>query len=40
VTAKDVQDMAKKYLVLDRMTFVVVGDKSKIDEQLKPYEVQ
>ncbi len=40
VTPKDVQDMAKKYLVLDRMTFVVVGDKSKIDEQLKPYEVQ
>lgn len=40
VTAKDVQDMAKKYLVLDRMTFVVVGDKSKIDEQLKDYEVQ
>ncbi|HUR98587.1 MAG TPA: pitrilysin family protein [Pyrinomonadaceae bacterium] len=40
VTAKDVQDMAKKYLVLDRMTLVVVGDKSKIDEQLKPYEVQ
>ena len=40
VTAKDVQDMAKKYLSLDRMTFVVVGDKSKIDEQLKPYEVQ
>jgi zinc protease len=40
VTAKDVQEMAKKYLILDRMTFVVVGDKSKIDEQLKPYEVQ
>lgn len=40
VTAKDVQDMAKKYLSLDRMTMVVVGDKSKIDEQLKPYEVQ
>jgi len=40
VTAKDVQDMAKKYLMLDRMTMVVVGDKSKIDEQLKPYEVQ
>ena len=40
VTAKDVQDMAKKYLLLDRMTLVVVGDKSKIDEQLKPYEVQ
>ena len=40
VTAKDVQDMAKKYLLLDRMTFVVVGDKSKIDEQLKQFEVQ
>ncbi|MEO8574945.1 MAG: pitrilysin family protein [Pyrinomonadaceae bacterium] len=40
VTAKDVQDMAKKYLNVDRMTMVVVGDKSKIDEQLKPYEVQ
>ena len=40
VTPKDVQDMAKKYLNLDRMTMVVVGDKSKIDEQLKPYEVQ
>ena len=26
--------------VLDRMTIVVVGDKSKIDEQLKAYEVQ
>lgn len=40
VTAKDVQDMAKKYLVPDRMTFVIVGDKSKIDEQLKAFEVQ
>jgi predicted Zn-dependent peptidase len=40
VTPKDVQDMAKKYLSVDRMTMVVVGDKSKIDAQLKPYEVQ
>jgi predicted Zn-dependent peptidase len=40
VTAKDVQDMAKKYLNVDRMTMVVVGDKSKIDAQLKLYEVQ
>jgi predicted Zn-dependent peptidase len=39
VTAKDVSDMAKKYLNTDRMTIVVVGDKSKIDAQLKPYEV-
>ncbi len=40
VTAADVQEMAKKYLVFERMTFVVVGDKSKIDEQLKAYDVQ
>jgi predicted Zn-dependent peptidase len=39
VTAKDVSDMVKKYLTTDRMTIVVVGDKSKIDAQLKPYEV-
>jgi zinc protease len=37
VTPKDVSDMAKKYLSTDKMTIVVVGDKSKIDEQLKPY---
>jgi len=39
VTAKDVSDMVKKYLDTDRMTIVVVGDRSKIDTQLKPYEV-
>jgi predicted Zn-dependent peptidase len=39
VTAKDVSDMVKKYLTSDRMTIVVVGDKSKTDAQLKPYEV-
>lgn len=38
VTAKDVQDMAKKYLSEDKMTIVVVGDKSKIMDQLKPYQ--
>lgn len=37
VTARDVSDMAKKYLLNDKMTIVVVGDKSKIDAQLKPY---
>ena len=37
VTPKDVSDIAKKYLLTDKMTIVVVGDKSKIDEQLKPY---
>jgi zinc protease len=40
VTPKDVQDAAAKYLTEDKMTIVVVGDKSKITEQLKPYEVQ
>jgi hypothetical protein len=29
----------KRYLSTDRMTIVVVGDKSKIDTQIKPYEV-
>jgi zinc protease len=38
VTPKDVQDMAKKYLQEDRMTIIVVGDKAKIAEQIKPYE--
>ncbi|HEY0462003.1 MAG TPA: pitrilysin family protein [Pyrinomonadaceae bacterium] len=38
VTPKDVQAMAQKYLTEDKMTIVVVGDKSVISEQLKPYE--
>lgn len=38
VTTKDVQEMAQKYLGEDKMTIVVVGDLSKITEQLKPYE--
>jgi predicted Zn-dependent peptidase len=38
VTAADVREMAKKYLTEDKMTIVVVGDKAKIAEQLKPYE--
>jgi predicted Zn-dependent peptidase len=29
--------MVGKYLSPERMTIVVVGDKSKITEQLKPY---
>ncbi|HQY66014.1 MAG TPA: pitrilysin family protein [Pyrinomonadaceae bacterium] len=37
VTPADVSAMAKKYLSADKMTLVVVGDRSKIDEQLKPY---
>lgn len=38
VTPKDVQAMVQKYLNEDKMTIVVVGDKAKITEQLKPYE--
>ncbi len=40
VNAADVQAMAKKYLTEDRMTIVVVGDLAKVNDQLKPYEVQ
>lgn len=38
VTAADVQEMAKKYLVDYKMTIVVVGDKAKIADQVKLYE--
>ena len=38
VTPKDVTDMAAKYLKQDKMTIVVVGDKAKVAEQVKPYE--
>jgi zinc protease len=38
VTPQDIQAVAQKYLTEDKMTIVVVGDKSVITEQLKPYE--
>lgn len=38
VTPADVSEMARKYLLKDKITLVVVGDKAKITEQLKPYE--
>ncbi len=38
VTPQQVQQMATKYLNPDHMTIVVVGDKSKIAEQVAPYE--
>jgi zinc protease len=38
VTPKDVSDMAAKYLRPEKMTIVVVGDKAKVAEQVKPYE--
>ena len=39
VTPADVSEMVRKYLIFEKMTMVVVGDRSKIDAQLKPYEV-
>jgi zinc protease len=38
VKPPDVQAIAEKYLAPDKMAVVVVGDKSKISDQVKPYE--
>ena len=37
VTPADVQSMAGKYIKLEEMTIVVVGDKAKISDQLAPF---
>lgn len=38
VTPEQVQEMTKKYIKPDEMTIVVVGDKSKISDQLTAFE--
>jgi zinc protease len=38
VTPEEVTAVAKKYLIADQMKIVVVGDKEKISEQIKPYQ--
>lgn len=38
VTPEEVSAVAKKYLAPDQMKIVVVGDKEKIAEQVRPYE--
>lgn len=38
VTPEQAQAMAAKYVVPDKLTMVVVGDKSKVSEQIAPYE--
>ena len=38
VTPQQVSEVAKKNLVPDQLKIVVVGDREKIAEQLKPYE--
>ena len=38
VTPQEIQRVAESYIVPSKMTIVVVGDKAKIEDQLKPYE--
>jgi predicted Zn-dependent peptidase len=38
VSPADVQKMTGQYIKPDEMTIVVVGDKSKISDQLTPYQ--
>lgn len=38
VTPQQISAMTQKYLIPDKMTIVVVGDKAKISEQLAPYQ--
>lgn len=38
VTPQQVQEITRKYIRLTDMTIVVGGDKSKIADQLKPFE--
>lgn len=38
VSPADIQEMTKKYLDYNSMTLVVVGDKKKIEEQIKKFE--
>ena len=40
VKPQDIQTATEKYLVPDKMAIVVVGDKSKIADQIKPYETR
>jgi zinc protease len=37
VTPQDVQQITKKYIRDDEMTLVIVGDKKKVEEQIKDY---
>ena len=38
VTPQEIQRVSESYIVPSKMTIIVVGDKAKIAEQLKPYE--
>jgi zinc protease len=39
VTPQDVQQITSKYIRADDMTLVVVGDKKKVEEQIKDYAI-
>jgi len=38
VTPRDIQRVTESHITPSKMTIVVVGDKAKIAEQLKPYD--
>ena len=38
LTPQQVQEMAQKYILADKLTIVVVGDKEKVAGQIAPYE--
>ena len=38
VKPSDIQRVSESYIIPSKMTIVIVGDKSKIADQLKPYE--
>jgi zinc protease len=38
VKPQDIQGITEKYLVPDKMAIVIVGDKAKISDQVKPFE--
>jgi len=38
VTPEQVQQMAQKYIAVDKLTIVVVGDRAKVTEQVAPYQ--
>jgi zinc protease len=38
VTPQQVTDISRKYILADKLTMVVVGDKSQISTQISPYE--
>jgi len=38
LSPQQIQEMAQKYILADKLTIVVVGDREKVSEQVAPYE--